>query len=1040
MLVMMMRLIIVVIAILITANFGTPWIGAGMIVSPVLDASSTYLQNCPFQLDDENTTIVVNGSPMFMCGLRLSTYFATSVLIEGNLTDEYLLYIEDMEPIEDCPSNIYAIHGHYSQCSSLILHKNFGVNLQGNVSIAITEISNHQVDNMKCILIDEMIVKVNQTIPTCDVKKYDDIQTCDKPGNPFCGFTFPPNCNAALNYRDIRLNCEGANSPIYRLIVYPRHMDTLDLTGRGVVKIEIGTFRNLNRLKNLYLGINRIYPLHLGVFDGLAGLRYLSLKENNLDHLELGLFDGLKLLSVINLRGNVLKVLPPDIFRGLISLSTLLLGWNNLQSVDLFQFRDLKNLKQLELEDNNISTLPIGVFEPLIALQSLILWTNKLETVDKNIFKNMSNLRSLFLAYNELQTLDAQIFDGLRNLRQLYLMRNKFESFPEPIFHDFKLLIELHLRGNQITVLQARIFSGLRHLRVLGLAENNLTSLPQGLFKDLSELHVLGLEFNKLGNLPSGIFDGMFNLKSLYLDNNNLNHLENKLFLDCKKLDKLIIDGNKLKRIDFDIFINTPQLAVLDLSNNMLQTVPNLGGLNNLFLVNLKGNDLGAVTKSAFASINKTNLYFFVQQHEICECYVPFVVNCSASSVRSAFLTCYRLLSDKVLEVMMWVIGLNALGGNAFVLLSNTKHNKNKIQTFLCNNLALSDFLMGIYMIIIAIADVYYGDTFPMLAEGWRTGVICKAAGALAIASSESSVFFVTLISIDRLISVKYPRSWVKLERVSVKFTAASLWALSMILGTVPSVLAGRNPNFYDNSHVCIGLPLALYEHYTTYSVSKYFYQYRFLAIEISRSLPSGEQVGMHFSTAVFLGVNCACYVLIVVCYVSIIRTVYLSSKRAGLNSEMKTQIRLTLKVAAIVITDFMCWFPIILLGILVQSGVLTLPPSVFAWAVTFVLPINSAINPYLYTIADIVSNRRKENRERRMTQNAQQSINSTAHQQTKNTNLNSSVVKHSTASRNLTDMQMESFSGLQHSVNDTMPLPNVPNVTEFRNTAESNV
>ena len=34
-----------------------------------------------------------------------------------------------------------------------------------------------------------------------------------------------------------------------------------------------------------------------------------------------------------------------------------------------------------------------------------------------------------------------------------------------------------------------------------------------------------------------------------------------------------------------------------------------------------------------------------------------------------------------------------------------------------------------------------------------------------------------------------------------------------------------------------------------------------------------------------------------------------------------------------------------------------------FAWCVTFVLPINSAINPYLYTIAAIINNRLKRAR-----------------------------------------------------------------------------
>ena len=70
---------------------------------------------------------------------------------------------------------------------------------------------------------------------------------------------------------------------------------------------------------------------------------------------------------------------------------------------------------------------------------------------------------------------------------------------------------------------------------------------------------------------------------------------------------------------------------------------------------------------------------------------------------------------------------------------------------------------------------------------------------------------------------------------------------------------------------------------------------------------------------------------------------------------------RLTRKIIAIVATDFVCVFPLIVLGILVQLRLIELPASVYAWSVTVVLPINSAINPYLYTIAEIIVNKRKK-------------------------------------------------------------------------------
>ena len=122
-----------------------------------------------------------------------------------------------------------------------------------------------------------------------------------------------------------------------------------------------------------------------------------------------------------------------------------------------------------------------------------------------------------------------------------------------------------------------------------------------------------------------------------------------------------------------------------------------------------------------------------------------------------------------------------------------------------------------------------------------------------------------------------------------------------------------------------------------------------------------GTPHGLYFSSVVFLGLNLLCYMAIFTCYVEIVRAVFKSSKRTNLSKEMRDEVRMTAKVAAIVATDFCCWFPIISMGILVQAGVVTIPTSVYAWSVTFVLLINSAINPYLYTIAAIISNRNRE-------------------------------------------------------------------------------
>ena len=189
--------------------------------------------------------------------------------------------------------------------------------------------------------------------------------------------------------------------------------------------------------------------------------------------------------------------------------------------------------------------------------------------------------------------------------------------------------------------------------------------------------------------------------------------------------------------------------------------------MNHLFIFNIQGNILTLIRKHTFYHLSG-EVKMLVTQPEICECYTSVNVSCSAVDKRSPYLTCDRLLSDRILMGMMWLIGLNAISGNLFVLsLNNVIQKKNTVQAFFLTNLAISDLLMGIYMLLIASADIYFGEYFPMQAEIWRSGITCRIAGALSILSSEGSVFFVTLISIDRLIHIRYPFSRRKLGKRS---------------------------------------------------------------------------------------------------------------------------------------------------------------------------------------------------------------------------------------------------------------------------------
>jgi hypothetical protein len=59
-----------------------------------------------------------------------------------------------------------------------------------------------------------------------------------------------------------------------------------------------------------------------------------------------------------------------------------------------------------------------------------------------------------------------------------------------------------------------------------------------------------------------------------------------------------------------------------------------------------------------------------------------------------------------------------------------------------------------------------------------------------------------------------------------------------------------------------------------------------------------------------------------------------------------------------VVVSDFLCWFPVGVLGLTAYSG-LPVPGEANVAVAIFVLPLNSVLNPFLYTLNVLMEKRR---------------------------------------------------------------------------------
>ena len=253
----------------------------------------------------------------------------------------------------------------------------------------------------------------------------------------------------------------------------------------------------------------------------------------------------------------------------------------------------------------------------------------------------------------------------------------------------------------------------------------------------------------------------------------------------------------------------------------------------------------------------------------------------------------------------------------------------NQVNSFLLTNLAVADLLMGVYLLILAVNDtawkgVYYKHYFP-----WRDSGLCIVAGVIATISNEVSVFTLLVTTLDRLICIVFPFRFQRLSIKKVAFIMAVVWSIGILIALAPLLDDAYffdedgKVNLFGQTSVC--LPFML-----------------------SRE----RSAGWEYSVFVFVALNGFAFLCIAIAYA----TIYRAATRAGnavRSTRTKQDSTIAKRMMFIILADFLCWFPVIVLSVMALTGSLYDPSQqVYAWTAVFVLPINSSVNPYIYTFS----------------------------------------------------------------------------------------
>jgi len=298
----------------------------------------------------------------------------------------------------------------------------------------------------------------------------------------------------------------------------------LFLRNNKIREIPSNIFTDLPHIQTLDLSGSGILTISDTAFHGLESLRFLFLNDNQLTTVPRNLP---KSLQSLYLNGNQITALENDVFQNMSSLQNLYLGNNRIHTLHENAFGGLINLKKLHLVQNIIATLPGKVFQSLVHLESLELNKNSLTTIpdEPDVLSSMVSLQNLNLADNQLRTMPLEIFENLKSL--LYL----------------------HLRGNNLGVLLARdetgmLFSGLSKLLILDLNSNSISMIYDNGFRDLVKMNELHLKGNVISGWGPHLFSHTLALSNLDMSNNRIAMVKHANVRNLNTLQKFYLSGN----------------------------------------------------------------------------------------------------------------------------------------------------------------------------------------------------------------------------------------------------------------------------------------------------------------------------------------------------------------------------------------------------------------------------------------------------------------------------------------------------------------
>ena len=406
----------------------------------------------------------------------------------------------------------------------------------------------------------------------------------------------------------------------------------------------------------------------------------------------------------------------------------------------------------------------------------------------------------------------------------------------------------------------------------------------------------------------------IFSLKHLDISFNRLTTTRRFCFFSLKNLTIFYLQHNLISNFEENSFYLLFSLQLLDLSRNKIKTLKSsmFNGLPNIKTINLTLNLIMDVHSGTFKDVCPYSVHSY--NVKVC-CMSGSWNKCKVKN--DAFSNCDNLLSDKYQRYLCWLIAILAFSFNIISFLHHNKNFKSQRNTFPIRYLALVDWCFGIYLLIIASADLYYKGNYVGYELVWKGYFTCKVAAFIALTSMIVSAMILCLMMLARYCVIQWPMTSKYKNKTYVK----RLVEVFLIVGVCLCIIF----NFW----------------YIWYS------RKRFANRDMPSCLYFQESVTPFFSD-LFRSNSCT-DMLLLSNFESCLFTINCFKENMEHTTDLQNKNVKSVKVAKqlslVIVTNMCCWIPSNIVLILALAGY-HVSSHYLSWVTLIIIPINSVLDP----------------------------------------------------------------------------------------------